>query len=139
LNRTQFAFGESHTDQANREVDEKTLPSVENGIVEGPYSIHVASFRDFSRAERVAETLRVNGFPSIFIIPVDLKGYGRWYRVKVGWYDDHQSALRAAQEYLDSGRFQYAQPLPLEGTEEGDRDIGKTEGKRSSSKGVRYE
>lgn len=94
---------------------QRTAGRPKNNPLEEPGSVHVASFRDLSRAESCVRTLKESGFSTIFIMPVELNGSGRWYRVTVGRYDDHRSALEAARGYLEDGTFQFAQPVPLEG------------------------
>ena len=74
------------------------------------FSVHVASFRDPTRADRLAETLRSKDMEPVFTMPVKLSGRGEWHRVMVGWYTDGEAALRAAEEYVTTGTFQYAAP-----------------------------
>ncbi len=106
---------------------------------EAPYSVHVASFRDLSRAERLAQSLTKNRFQPIFILPIELTESGRWYRVMVGRYDDYRSALEAAREHVAGGTFQFAQPMPLSGLAGDDRITGMLAGEWTSSEGVRDE
>jgi len=77
------------------------------------FSVHVASFRDLDRADRLVETLRGKGMEPVFTQPIKLAELGKWYRVLVGRYDDEMAALQAADEYLTSGAFPYASSRPI--------------------------
>jgi putative secretion ATPase (PEP-CTERM system associated) len=74
------------------------------------YSVHVASFEELSRAKRLKQIMKQNGFEPVFIVPVQFAETGLWLRVMVGKYQDRDVALQDAQRFLASGIFDYAKP-----------------------------
>jgi len=111
----------------------------EGGSSRDPHALHVASFKDLSRAWVCGRTLEEIGFQPIVIVPVELEGSGKWHRVMVGQYDDHCSALEAARGYLAAGTFQFAQPVPLEVNREDKTAAGYEAVERTIGEGVRDE
>jgi cell division septation protein DedD len=85
------------------------------------YSVHVASFEELSRAKRLEQIIRQNGFDPVFIVPVQFPETGRWLRVLVGKYQDKDAAFRDAQRFLASGMFDYAKPELIEDVNEDER------------------
>ena len=65
-----------------------TAPSV-------PYTVQVLATRNRSEAETLAGNLKKRGFGA-FVAAVDDAG-GSWYRVRIGRYDDADSARRMAE------------------------------------------
>jgi len=139
MNDSSCALPDWPAEDGRGEIESGALSHQGDGRPGGLYSVHVASFRDLSRAERLAQALTENRFQPIFIMPVELTESGRWYRVMVGWYDDQQSALEAAREYIADGTFHFAQTSPLEGLAGDDRTAGMLTGEWTSSEGVRDE
>lgn len=57
----------------------------------GGYTVQVASCKHRSDADTLAGTLRSKGYP-VFVVPADIPGKGRWYRVRVGTFNTRQQA-----------------------------------------------
>lgn len=61
------------------------------------YSVQVASSRDRDDTERLAKKLEAAGYPAR-VVPADIPGKGRWYRVRVGDYGSRQDAAMKQAE-----------------------------------------
>jgi cell division protein FtsN len=70
------------------------------------YTIHVASFKEMSRAEIEKAYLEQNGFPAR-IIEVDIRGE-KWLRVLVGEYATMEQASKARLDLLGLSKIGYA-------------------------------
>jgi len=57
----------------------------------GGYTVQVASCKHRSDADTLAGTLRSKGYP-VSVVPADIPGKGRWYRVRVGAFKTRQQA-----------------------------------------------
>ena len=103
------------------------------------FSVHVASFRELTKAEQLVDNLRRKGFEPIFIVSAQLPDLGHWYRVLVGDYENGDLALGAAKQYLEFGTFCYAYPRTvseIEGNEPSKLVGDACNFKISSSQGV---
>ncbi len=109
------AVAEERDDEVPLTVEKAEEPSPElaertaEANTHSAYSVHVGSFRQLSRAEKLRELAQEKGLEPIFILPVELPGSGRWLRVMVGRYGDRDAAAEAAARLLASGLFSYAQ------------------------------
>ncbi len=108
-------------------------------LLAAPHTVHVASFRELTRAERYAQTLQRNGFQTIYIVPIELNGSGRWHRVMVGRYGDRRLAQEAVREFIAAGTFQFAQPVSLKGNGDDDPAAEFEADEWMSGEGVRDE
>jgi len=102
---------------SEKEIGEK-LRETDQGTF---YSVHVASFEELSRAKRLEQIMKQNGFKPVFIVPVQFPETGRWLRVMVGKYPDRDVALRDAQRFMAFGTFDYAKPLLIKEVNEGEQ------------------
>jgi cell division protein FtsN len=75
------------------------------------YTVHVASFRDMSRAGSETDYLEKNGYEPI-VIPADVKGE-TWYRVYVGEFGSKEEAAAERLKLLDLRRIGYARVVTL--------------------------
>jgi cell division septation protein DedD len=57
----------------------------------GGYTVQVSSCKHRSDADTLAGQLRSKGYP-VFVVPADIPGKGRWYRVRVGTFNTRQQA-----------------------------------------------
>lgn len=105
--------------EMGRRLSEKEMGGRLKETDRGPYySVHVASFEELSRAKRLEQILKQNGFEPVFIVPVQFPETGRWLRVLVGKYQDRDAAHQDAQRFLASGMFDYAKPELLKEVKE---------------------
>jgi len=68
------------------------------------YTIQVASLRTFEDADQMVKRLQKKGYPS-FQTAIDIAGKGRWYRVRVGSFQDRTEAQKT-MERLKNDKFQ---------------------------------
>lgn len=59
--------------------------------LKGNFTVQVASFKTVEDAERLAGKLGDKGYP-VFVVPADIPGRGRWYRVRVGAFPTRREA-----------------------------------------------
>jgi cell division septation protein DedD len=57
----------------------------------GGYTVQVASCKHRSDADTLAGKLRSKGYP-VFVVPADIPGKGKWYRVRVGTFNTSRQA-----------------------------------------------
>jgi cell division septation protein DedD len=67
---------------------------------EGAFAVQVGSTPDRAEAERLASRYRERGAR---VIPVDVSGKGRWYRVRVGSFETREAAEQALRELERQG------------------------------------
>ncbi|MBW1842440.1 MAG: SPOR domain-containing protein, partial [Deltaproteobacteria bacterium] len=60
-----------------------------------PYTIHIASYRDRERSNRLVKALRDDGILS-FSSLVNISGKGVWHRISIGYYETTEDARNAA-------------------------------------------
>jgi len=75
------------------------------------YSVHVASFKEMSRAETEMEHLAKEGYET-HLLEAEIKGE-KWLRVYVGRFGDKETADRARIELLGIKRIGYAKVVKL--------------------------
>ncbi|MDD4856777.1 MAG: SPOR domain-containing protein, partial [Candidatus Krumholzibacteria bacterium] len=82
-------------------------------VAPGPalFTIHVASFKEMSRAEVEKAYLEKNGFPAR-IVEVEIKGE-KWLRVLVGEYATMDDAAKTRLDLLGLSRIGYARIAPI--------------------------
>ncbi len=95
---------------------DRTLPVSKPGTVtpapEGSYySIHVASFREISRAGTETDYLEKKGYETT-VIAAEVRGR-TWYRVYVGEYGIREEAAASRLQLLDLSRIGYAKVVTL--------------------------
>ncbi|MCX5754304.1 MAG: SPOR domain-containing protein [Candidatus Krumholzibacteria bacterium] len=78
----------------------------------GVYTIHVASFRETSRADVEKAYLDKNGFPAR-IVEVDIKGE-KWLRVLVGEFATEGEATKTRLDLLGLNKIGYARVVTIE-------------------------
>jgi len=79
------------------------------------YSVHVASFKDITRAGREAEFFESEGYRAK-VIEVEVKGE-KWFRVLVGGYSSREEAGKARVELLSYSRIGYARVVSTGGAQ----------------------
>ncbi len=82
------------------ETGETTTPATEPQYL---FAVQVASFRQEENAQKMAESLRANGYTPHVKKLTSEKG-GTWYTVRLGEYPDRSSALSMAGKYKDKER-----------------------------------
>lgn len=75
------------------------------------YSVHVASFKEMSRAETEMEHLGKEGYET-HLLEAEIKGE-KWLRVYVGKFGDRETAERTRVELLGIKRIGYAKVVKL--------------------------
>lgn len=90
-------------------LERKTSDTLKARVPSGPavYTIHVASFKEMSRAEVEKAYLEKNGFAAR-IVEVDIKGE-KWLRIIVGEYATMDEAAQARLDLLGLSKIGYAQ------------------------------
>ena len=78
----------------------------------GTFTIHVASFREMSRAEVEKAYLEKNGFPAR-IVEVEIKGE-TWLRVLVGEFATESEATKTRLDLLGLNKVGYARVVTIE-------------------------
>ena len=68
------------------------------GIVQAGnlYTIHCSSYKSKQQAAVDVKNLEANGYPA-YVMPVEIKGKGKWYRVYTGKYTTKEKARLAAE------------------------------------------
>lgn len=75
------------------------------------FAIHVASFKNITRAGREKEHFEKKGY-TVAIIAVTIRGE-EWYRILVGEYASREKAMRARAELMDLSGVGYARIIEL--------------------------
>ncbi len=75
------------------------------------YSVHVASFREMSRAGTETDYLEKNGYDSI-VLETEVNGQ-KWYRVYVGEFRTKEEAVATRLDLLDLRQIGYAKVVTL--------------------------
>lgn len=75
------------------------------------YSVHVASFKEMSRAGTETDYLEKKGYEAI-ILDADVNGQ-KWYRVYVGEFGTKEEAAATRMQLLDLSRIGYAKVVTL--------------------------
>jgi tetratricopeptide (TPR) repeat protein len=98
----------------------KTLPLPSKPL---PYTIQVSAFRDLQMSNQVAKKLLTKG-DQAFTCPVEISGKGKWHRVYIGYYKNHEDAKVAAAglkkrsfRYVRIAKKPYAVQVGLVGSE----------------------
>lgn len=76
------------------------------------FAVHVASFRNMSRASREKERFEKKGY-TVAIIAVTIRGE-EWYRILIGEYATRERAMRIRAELMDNSGVGYARIIELE-------------------------
>ncbi len=79
------------------------------------YSVHVASFREISRAGTETDYLEKKGYEAI-VIAAEVKGQS-WYRVYVGEFETKEEAVATRLQLLDLSRIGYAKVVTLKNSD----------------------
>jgi septal ring-binding cell division protein DamX len=93
---TQKKPGATATPQTARLPKKETSSAKERKRYPNGFTVQVASFRDLASAEKFATQLKDLKHRTT-IMPVDLPGKGRWYRVQVGKLSSHDEATALAR------------------------------------------
>jgi cell division protein FtsN len=103
-------------EQAEDEKGAGTQPETATPAPAGSYySIHVASFKEMSRAGKETDYLEKKGYETI-VIAADVKGQ-EWYRVYVGEFGTKEEADAARLKLLDLPAIGYARVVTLKKTD----------------------
>ena len=87
-------------------------PEIVTPAPEGSYfAVHVASFREISRAGKETDYLEKKGYYAV-VIAIEVSGK-TWYRVHVGEYRTREEAVAARLQLLDLSRIGYAKVVTL--------------------------
>ena len=78
---------------------------------QGVYTIHIASFKEMSRAEAEKAYLEKNGFPAR-IVEVEIKNE-KWLRVLVGEFATEDEAGKTRLDLLGLSKVGYARVVPI--------------------------
>jgi hypothetical protein len=102
------------TETAAPRTEPKAAVAEETGIApgQGVYTIHVASFKEASRAEVEKAYLEKNGFPAR-IVEVDIKGE-KWLRILVGEFATETEASKTRLDLLGLNKVGYARVVTIE-------------------------
>ena len=93
-------------------VDEEAVPEIRTPAPAGSYyAIHVASFKDISRAGTETDYLVENGY-EVSVKEVDVKGES-WYRVYVGEFDYREEAEAIRVQLGELRRIAYTRVVTL--------------------------
>ncbi|MBN1282541.1 MAG: SPOR domain-containing protein [Proteobacteria bacterium] len=61
------------------------------------YSVQIGSYPDLAEGTKIAEKWKGKGYPA-FIMIADIPDRGRWYRVRIGGFENREDAMRYMQE-----------------------------------------
>jgi cell division protein FtsN len=61
------------------------------------YILQVASYKEKDKSDQVSKQMRKLGYNS-HVVPANIKGKGRWYRVIIGGYESEGKAKKAVGE-----------------------------------------
>ncbi len=102
------AGGEAGTGQALS----SSKPGTVTPAPEGSYfTVHVASFKEISRAGKETDYLEKNGYDAV-VIATEVSGL-TWYRIYVGEYRTREEAAAGRLQLLDLSRIGYARVVTL--------------------------
>ena len=87
--------GDSSGDAAPRTVSDSVRESVARSKPEGSFTVQVASSREKEDADGMAARLRKKGYDA-FVVPAEIPGKGKWYRVRVGVFPTKEEAASYA-------------------------------------------
>lgn len=76
------------------EEPEPFSPPLPSSKDKGPYSVHVASFREQNNAFLLRDKLKAKGYPA-FCNFVKLDEKGDWYRVQIGYFNNREDVKQA--------------------------------------------
>ncbi|MBU8922249.1 MAG: SPOR domain-containing protein [Bacteroidales bacterium] len=94
------------------DIDEEPAPEIRTPAPAGSYyTIHVASFKDMSRAGAETDYLEDNGY-EVSVKEVDVKGKA-WYRVYVGEFDNREEADAVRVQLGELRRIAYTRVVTL--------------------------
>ena len=102
------AGGEAVTGQAPSSLKPGTVTSAPEGSY---FAVHVASFKEISRAGRETDYLERKGYDAV-VIATAVSGR-TWYRVHVGEYRTREEAAAVRLQLLDLSRIGYAKVVTL--------------------------
>jgi cell division protein FtsN len=97
---------EADSETASAADAEAPAPSAASGTAKAagalPYSLQVGSFSQRDGADELVQRLDDRGFEA-YLVEVDLKGKGTWWRVRVGRYHTEYAAKWARLELVKEG------------------------------------
>lgn len=104
----------SGTTETAARVEPKAVDRAKSEVAPGigVYTIHVASFKEMSRAEVEKAYLDTNGFPAR-IVEVEIKGE-RWLRVLVGEFATENEAAKTRLDLLGLNKIGYARVVTID-------------------------
>ncbi|MFH1332460.1 MAG: SPOR domain-containing protein [archaeon] len=97
-----------------KEVEKKPIevPKVKDVVRRVLFSVHVASFKNREEALDFVDSMP-NLEPKTSVILYDLGSKGLWYRVFVGLYNTHETALGVARHFKEFFGWGYALPIQV--------------------------
>ncbi|MBN1163985.1 MAG: SPOR domain-containing protein [Candidatus Krumholzibacteriota bacterium] len=112
--QAQEGSGEESREDSGREVspsgEERPAEPEATTVTPAPegkhYSVHVASFREISRAGQESDYLEGKGFVPA-VMEVDIRGE-KWFRIMVGEYATREEALQTKMKLMTLKRIGYA-------------------------------
>lgn len=88
---------ESQTPALTENTKDNRAASADSATGRGRYSLQAAAFPNEPGASEFSERLKRAGVPA-YVVPADIAGRGRWFRVRVGRFETAQDADRFASE-----------------------------------------
>lgn len=84
---------------ANKDTEPKQQAEKKDGSVNQKirYSLQVASYQEKTMAEEDVKNMKKRGYAA-FVVPFELEGRGKWYRVRIGSFSTRQSAEKLQKE-----------------------------------------
>lgn len=96
--------GDSSSDAAPRTVSDSVKENLAASKPKGSFTVQVASSREKEDADGIAARLKKKGYDA-FVVPADIPGKGKWYRVRVGVFSTKEEAASYADGLKRKERF----------------------------------
>jgi cell division septation protein DedD len=93
----------SAASQPAETVAREPVTAKESTNAQGRFSLQAAAFPTQVGADEFAEKLKRTGLPS-YVVPAELAGRGKWFRVRVGRFNAQEEAQRFAAEARQRAR-----------------------------------
>jgi cell division septation protein DedD len=100
-----------HSPGPDTSAEDEGAPPAGEGAPGVTFAIHVASFRNMSRATREKEHFEREGY-TVTVATVNIRGV-EWYRILIGKYATREKAMRVRAELKDRSGVGYAQIIEL--------------------------
>lgn len=96
--------GDSSSDAVPRTVSDSVKENLAASKPKGSFTVQVASSREKEDADGIAARLKKKGYDA-FVVPADIPGKGKWYRVRVGVFPTKEEAASYADGLKRKERF----------------------------------